>query len=538
MSSTQILARVTGGALMVLATACAEGPAPTGTLQYTPSEASTAGVWTIKGSLNVARKQMTAAAINGKIYVAAGGQPFPNFLRSTEIYDPATNSWSMGASASMARVFISTNSGAINGVLYAVAGNPVGFCTTQLEAYTVASNSWSTRASAPRERCGAASFEHNGKLWVLGGVNTSSTVRPVEIDVYDPATNSWSTPLSMPGYRSGFGAAVLNGKLYLVGGDVSPPGTCTSGVDVYDFATNSWSSVAPMPIVRCLAGVAALDGRLYVVGGYRYDGTIYSSVESYDPVTNSWRAEPSLSGPRYSPAVVALNGTLYSIGGYNGASAINTVEALVPLPSNVAPVANAGANQTLECVDGSAIATLDGSASSDADGSIARWLWTGSSGTLATTQTANVTLSMGNHPITLKVTDDDGATDDASLTVSVVDTRAPTVVLAPTGNALWPPNHRMVHVATVSASDACDGAATAIVTVASSEPANGAGDGDTDADWTTHANTDGSVSVFVRAERTGAGAGRTYTISARATDRAGNASQSTMSANVPSDKRK
>lgn len=538
MSRTQILARATFGALIVLLSACGDAPAPTAVLQRAPGDAAIAGAWTTRGSLNVRRTQMTAAAINGKIYVAAGGQGFPSFLRSTEIYNPATNSWTFGANASTPRVFISTNSGAINGVLYAVAGNPIGFCTTQLEAYTVATNTWAGRPGAPRERCGAASFEHNGKLWVLGGVNTSSTVRPVEIDVYDPATNSWSTPMSMPAYRAGFGAAILNGKLYLVGGDVSPPGTCTNGVDVFDFATSSWSSVAPMSQIRCQAGVAALDGRLYVVGGYRYDGTIYSSVESFDPVTNSWRAEPSLSGPRYSPAVVVLDGTLYSIGGWNGASAVATVEALVPLPSNIAPVANAGASRTLECTDGAATTTLDGSASTDADGTIASWLWSGNSGTLATTMIANVAFPLGTHPVTLTVTDDDGATDDASMTVSVVDTRAPGVVIVPTGNALWPPNHRMVHVATVSASDQCDGAAAASVTVTSSEAVNGTGDGNTNPDWELRSNADGSVSVFVRAERTGAGAGRTYTIGAISTDHAGNASHATMTASVPSDKRK
>lgn len=506
---------------LIVLQACADVSAPPTTpLGASVRRANVSAAWTAKASLLLPRTHMIAAAIGGRIVVADGG-PYPNFYSSTEIYDPATNAWTPGASSSLKRAFSSTQSAAINGRLYAVAGNPVGYCTRMLEAYDVATNAWTTLPPAPRERCGGASVAYANKLWVLGGVNTSSTIRPTEIDVYDPGTSTWSTPASMPGYRAGFGAAVLDGKLYVLGGDAVSPGTCTNGVSAYDFASNSWSTVAPMSISRCQTGAAALDGRVYAVGGTDPSGHIYASVESYDPVSNSWRAEPPLSGQRISPGVVALDGILYAVGGYDGTRLVNIVEALTPSRPNQAPTAVAGADQTLECVNGRATASLDGSGSFDPDGRIIAYDWSRDGARFASSATAQLTLPLGSHTLGLKVTDEGGAFADDALTVDVLDTKAPDVRITATNNSLWPPDHRMVHVATVSAADACDVLPTMAVTVSSSESSNGRGDGNTAADYEVR-QAPGGLAVYVRVERAGGGSGRTYSVVARATDAARN----------------
>ena len=41
------------------------------------------------------------------------------------------------------------------------------------------------------------------------------------VEAYDPATNTWTTDASMPTARDGLGAGVINGKLYAVGGENS-----------------------------------------------------------------------------------------------------------------------------------------------------------------------------------------------------------------------------------------------------------------------------------------------------------------------------
>ncbi|MDE3249763.1 MAG: hypothetical protein KGO82_13955, partial [Bacteroidota bacterium] len=91
---------------------------------------------------------------------------------------------------------------------------------------------------------------------------------------------------------------------------------------------------------------------------------------------------------------------------------------------NLAPVANAGSNTTITLPTNTA--TLDGSASSDPDGSIASYSWTKTSGpasgtiTTPNAKTSSVTgLVQGVYVFNLQVTDNAGATSNASVTVTV-----------------------------------------------------------------------------------------------------------------------
>jgi hypothetical protein len=95
---------------------------------------------------------------------------------------------------------------------------------------------------------------------------------------------------------------------------------------------------------------------------------------------------------------------------------------------------------------------------------------------------------------------------------------------------LWPPNHRMVRIRpTVSASDDCDLAPVVTFSVTSSEPDDGLGDGDTSGDIVVHSLTD----IELRAERSGTGPGRTYTLTWTITDADGNSSTFTARVKVP-----
>jgi uncharacterized delta-60 repeat protein len=85
---------------------------------------------------------------------------------------------------------------------------------------------------------------------------------------------------------------------------------------------------------------------------------------------------------------------------------------------------------------------------------------------------------------------------------------------------LWPPNHKLIDVlVSYTVTDDRDPAAAVrcSLSVASSEPVNGTGDGDTAPDW----QIVDSHHVRLRAERAGSGDGRTYTVTIACTDTAG-----------------
>jgi hypothetical protein len=93
----------------------------------------------------------------------------------------------------------------------------------------------------------------------------------------------------------------------------------------------------------------------------------------------------------------------------------------VTIPDNELPVADAGPDQTVVDVDrdGNEVVTLDGSGSFDNDGSIVSYDWSEGGSNIATGVSPTVTLSVGTHPITLTVLDNDGETDTDVVTVTV-----------------------------------------------------------------------------------------------------------------------
>jgi hypothetical protein len=126
-----------------------------------------------------------------------------------------------------------------------------------------------------------------------------------------------------------------------------------------------------------------------------------------------------------------------------------------------------------------------------------------------------------------------GGVSTCSFTVTVNDTEAPVISnVSVNPSVLWPANHKMRDVAvTYSSTDNCPGTITCVLSVTSNELVNDAGDGNTSPDWEILNNH----SVKLRAERSGAGTGRVYTITIRCTDQAGNTGVATTTVMVPHD---
>lgn len=142
----------------------------------------------------------------------------------------------------------------------------------------------------------------------------------------------------------------------------------------------------------------------------------------------------------------------------------------------------------------------------------------------------------------------------ATQTVAVVDNTAPTITnVSANPSVLWPPNNKMVPVAVaVSVSDNCDAKLTCrIISVSSNQSEKGPGDGNHDGDhdgdhhdcigpgnspdW----KITGNLTVDLRAERSGKGNDRVYTITVQCIDSSGNSSsKKTVTVTVPHDQGK
>lgn len=140
----------------------------------------------------------------------------------------------------------------------------------------------------------------------------------------------------------------------------------------------------------------------------------------------------------------------------------------------------------------------------------------------------------GTYTVTWTYDDGNGNTATQTQTVIVKDTIPPVIKnLTASPNVLWPANHKMARVTVnASASDNCGGNPVCRITsVSSNEPVNGLGDGDTAPDW----EIIGKLALKLRAERSGKGSGRIYTISVMCADVVGNSSTGEVSVSVPHD---
>lgn len=206
-----------------------------------------------------------------------------------------------------------------------------------------------------------------------------------------------------------------------------------------------------------------------------------------------------------------------------------------------APVANAGADQTVECTgDSSAQVTLDGSGSTDPNNDITSYQWFENFGTpqqalLDSGMTVEVVLPDGAHVITLLVTDATGGTDTDTTVVTVGDTQPPVVTLSLTPSKLWPPNHKMAHVHADLHITECSAFTVTLESVTSNEPDNGLGDGDTTGDIQGVELGTADTDFDLRAERSGKGSGRVYTVVYKIVDAGGVETLKTAWVTVPHD---
>jgi len=111
------------------------------------------------------------------------------------------------------------------------------------------------------------------------------------------------------------------------------------------------------------------------------------------------------------------------------------------------------------------------------------------------------------------------------------DQEPPRLSVSVTPNTLWPPNHQWVEIkVNTQVSDNVDPNPTVSLTsITSNEGQNVKGDGNTATD--IEIKPDGRI--FLRAERSGNGTGRVYTLTYTARDAAGNTTQATAQVKVP-----
>jgi len=187
--------------------------------------------------------------------------------------------------------------------------------------------------------------------------------------------------------------------------DVSIDGTLWSQVQVKDSSVSTALGLTPGRNFR-LTSLNLHDG-----GYLQLDGaTVLGWQSPYEVRNTVYGAISTASQSKPNPGDIITTNVRLDINIAAGGMA-----------GNQPPVAIAGPDQNVLDAnnDGTQPVTLNGQASYDADGSIAAYVWKEGASTLASGATATVGLSVGVHPIVLTVTDNEGATGEDTVLVTV-----------------------------------------------------------------------------------------------------------------------
>ena len=261
--------------------------------------------------------------------------------RSVQIYDPALNTWSSGASLPIQmHHFQAVES---DGLIYVVGAWTGGFPNEQnldnIYIYNPASDSWHVGPAIPgdRNRGSTGAIAYKGKIYVVagndGGHNTGATLVSW-FDEFDPATGTWTQLADAPRGRDHFQVAIVNDKMYVAGGRDSSSsdlfGSVIGEVDVYDFASNTWDTLPDdIPTKRAGAAAVTYNGEFIVMGGESAQAAAHNEVEALNPQTNTWRSLAPLNLGRHATQAIVDNGAIYIAAGSKtkGATEIDSTEA-------------------------------------------------------------------------------------------------------------------------------------------------------------------------------------------------------------------
>ena len=173
-------------------------------------------------------------------------------------------------------------------------------------------NCWLAAGSCtalPATTYSATAQAYKGKIYVIGGVGTTTAVR-----VYDPKYNTWATTgfAAMPTGRYGLDSTIIDDKIYCIGGY----NNLTTN-QVYDITNNKWTTLAVMPTGREYLTVDAVGTNIYAIGGS--GSTTYLNInECYDTLTNTWTTKTVMTVAKYDHTSEVIGTDVYCIAGYTG----------------------------------------------------------------------------------------------------------------------------------------------------------------------------------------------------------------------------
>jgi hypothetical protein len=287
----------------------------------------TTNLFSAVGDANFAwNKSPGVLLANGKVLVAGGLTWTNNQWASTSaagLFDPVSNTWSAtGSMITSRRSHFMIR--LADGKVFVGGGTSEAGGVKSAEIYDPATGTFTSVPDMPESRSDVnAALLPNGNVLVIGGYNSGSGHLRSAV-IYNISTSSWSTVSSQMQIAHNYGAAIVtltDGRIFIAGGwDSALHGF--SQTDIFDPSTNTFSAGPNLSERRAdLTAHVLQDGKVVLIGGADGYGNGWNSVDIFDPVASRIIKQfNTMSGKRsvHSSALLA-DGRVVIIGGsYSG----------------------------------------------------------------------------------------------------------------------------------------------------------------------------------------------------------------------------
>ena len=223
--------------------------------------------------------------VDGKIYIFGGyGPPGRSGIEDAlEIYDLASGKISLGAP--MPSPHAQFAAAALGGKIYAIGGatgerTANVQLTNRTDVYDIATNSWSVGTPMPMPRATRTAAVVGDAIIVAGGYrlpNGSTEVKIVEC--YLPAQQQWVTLPDLAHPVGASSGAVLGNQLYFFG-NFDPADEILS----YDLTTHQSATIKYQLTPAGQFTAVALNGMIYVIGGSVGTGRVRNERDATDAI--------------------------------------------------------------------------------------------------------------------------------------------------------------------------------------------------------------------------------------------------------------
>jgi hypothetical protein len=276
------------------------------------AERRAASPWRVAARMPVTNHDLTAAVLDGRMYVSGGLTAEWGFPARShpfdELWELNPKAWTWRVAAKLSRERIYTATAAFEGQVWVIGGDVIEANGDRHAVTTVERCDPRTGRVTMGPPCIIArpmpvAMAAGGRLYVMGNARGEYD-KPGTMESLGPGETAWRREPDGPVGMGPLAGAAFDGKLYVV--------IPKTGIAAFDTASRQWA-IVPSPTIPRSCQMAAYRGELWLMGGR--DTADGAETRIYHPRSRTWRMGPPLPRALSWGAAATVNDRLIVTGG-------------------------------------------------------------------------------------------------------------------------------------------------------------------------------------------------------------------------------